>query len=329
MRKLAIGFAAMLIVGAATILVLGPLTSANAGAAGPVEIVPNRLDRGPDVAVPHVEGRTIVDGDRRIRVQAARVTLLGASGKAYVVVASDADYERSSVLRVRRNGTTKVLLARVNPWAVTMSGDGKHLAVEGGNRPDRTRLAVRSASSGKLVARRNLAGSVSVLDMQEGRMVLGAWGPNRTLWWNALSDATRRISKRTGYAADITGDRLASYTRDPYAGGCSRVTTLSGKRLWRSCRERVAAFSPEGRRMATVHILSDGLGPTQVWARKARGRLEATYTTEWFGAIGWENESALLLEANGRRHATTARCAAGECERAEKLRPVPQPRTAG
>lgn len=330
MKKLVTGLAATLIVGAAAALVLAPLTrtdaAPSAAAAEPVEIVPARLDRGADVRVPHLEGRTIVDGDRRIRVSGARVALLGASGRAYVVVVSNADHTRHATLRVRRNGSSKVLLRGPAPWAMTLSGDGADLVVRAGTTAERTRITVRSARTGERTARRPFRGWVEVLDVEEGRMVLGAWGPDRTLWWNPRSDATRRINQRPGYAADITGNRLASYTGDPYDGGCTVVTTLTGRRLWRSCDERVQAFSPEGRRMATVHILSDGIGPGQVWARKARGGLRASYTAEWFGAIGWETESALLLEANGRRQATTARCVGTDCERAERLRPVVRPR---
>ena len=126
--------------------------------------------------------------------------------------------------------------------------------------------------------------------MHQGRFVLGAWGPNRTWWWNVDNDHKKRFNRRVGYAADVSGNRLASCSEDQYNGGCTFVTNLTGRRIWRSCDERVSAFSPQGRRMATVHILSDGLGPTQVWARRGDGQLEASYTARWFGDIYWENE---------------------------------------
>jgi hypothetical protein len=283
------------------------------------------------VTVPHLEGRTVVDGDRRTRVRGARVALVGWTERAYVVTRSNRAYTRHTTLRVRHDGTRRTLLrsTTADPSALTLSGDGEHLVVVDDRRaPRRTTVTVRSARDGAVVARRAVRGSASVLDMEEGRLVLGAWGPGRTWWWNALSGATKRIADRPGYAADISGNRLASYTRDPYDGGCSVATTLTGRRLWRSCDERVAAFSPEGRRMATVHILSDGLGPTKVTARTARGGLVATYRARWFGDVYWETESALLLDAHGTRRATVARCVADACERAERLRTQRAPRTA-
>lgn len=332
MRTAVTGLALSLIIGATALLLATPWLRADATSAAPpasVTLRPAQLERGPDVTVPHLEGRTIVDGDRRIPVPGAHVALLGWTPRAYVVVSSTRQYTRNTTLRVRHDGTRTTILdsGAKGPWALTLSGDGAHLVVvDDSAAPQRTRVTVRSARNGSLVARRTVEGSASVLDMEEGRMVLGAWGPDRTWWWNVISDATRRINDRVGYAADISGNRLASYTEDPYDDGCSVVTTLTGRRLWRSCDERVTAFSPQGRRMATVHILSDGLGPTKVWTRKARGRLEASYTARWFGEISFENESALLLDTHGRRTATTARCVASTCERTERVRTERAPR---
>jgi hypothetical protein len=326
MRAAVTGLALSLIVGATAILLATPWMRADATSAAPpasIDLRPGQLERGPDVTVPHLEGRTIVDGDRRIEVPGAHVALLGWTDRDYVVVSSDRDYTRNTTLRVRHDGTRNAVLdtGDKGPWALTLSGDGAHVVVvDVRSAPRRTVVTVRSAHDGTLVARRSVKGSATVLDMEEGRLVLGAWGPQRTWWWNVLSDATKRISNRVGYAADITGNRLASYTKDPYIDGCSVVSTLAGRRLWRSCDERVTAFSPEGERMATVHILSDGLGPTKVWARRVGGGLEASYTARWFGEIYWETDAALLLDTHGRRTATTARCVAATCERAERVR---------
>jgi len=331
MRTALTGFAASLIVGAAALLLATPLLRADAAPAAPDPIVlrPAQLERGADVSVPHVEGRTIVDGDRRIKVPGAHVALLGWTDRAYIVVSSTKGYGRHTTLRVRHDGTRKAILkGRVGPWSLTLSDNGEYLiVVDDGRAPKATGVTVRSARNGALVARRSFKGSASVLDMHQGRVVLGAWGPNRTWWWNVRNDHTKRINRRVGYAADISGNRLATYSKDPYNGGCTILTNLTGRRIWRSCDERVSAFSPQGRRMATVHILSDGLGPTQVWARRGDGQLEASYTARWFGDIYWESETALLLETHGRRQVTTARCVATACERAERVRREPAPRT--
>jgi hypothetical protein len=120
---------------------------------------------------------------------------------------------------------------------------------------------------------------------------------------------------------------LATYTGDPYDGGCSVLRTLSEPRevLTRSCSERVHAVAPSGRRVATVHILSDGLGPRQVNVRGDHGRLRARYQVAgWFGQVEFETNKALLLESTGRHKQALVRCDGADCERATRLRPAPQ-----
>ena len=104
---------------------------------------------------------------------------------------------------------------------------------------------------------------------------------------------------------------LATFTKDPYDGGCTLVTRITtGTRLWKSCTEAVAAFSTDASRIATVGILSDGVGPGRVDARTISGQHLGRYQVNagWFGSIEFESSTALLLEVNGARKAFTARC---------------------
>ena len=145
--------------------------------------------------------------------------------------------------------------------------------------------------------------------------------------WNTSTDATSRILDQVGYLADIRADRLATYTDDPYDGGCSVLRTLSkpSEVLTRSCSERVHAVSPSGRRVATIHILTDGLGPREVNVRGDHGRLRARYQVAgWFGQVEFETNRALLLESTGRHKQALVRCDGADCERATRLRPAPQ-----
>ena len=311
---------------AVTATVLALLLAAAAPAAAVPETVlrPAELERGPDIAIPHLEGRTVVDGDVRIKVDAPRVELLGPSGTDYVVGTSNTDGSaRFRVLRLTPSGQRTVLLRGLPIWEMRLSADGSRIAFPSTGR-DHSRIRVFSATDGTRKADRTFRGSVSVLDLDGQRMVLGSWGPNRTFWWNTRTDATRRIAARTGYAADIRADRVATFTKDPYQGGCSVVTTLQGRDpLWRSCSQRVATFAPRGTRMATIHILSDGLGPRDVLLRKARGKVLAHYSAQWFGALDWESDRKLLLDTNGTEKSATVRCLVADCERASDLRPVP------
>lgn len=277
------------------------------------------------LALPHLEGRTIVDGDRRIKLDSARASLLGRSGNAYVVSVTAGDYPR--VLRVARDGSTRTLVTGIAAYEVTLSGDGNQLGSTRTSYAGRsTLLRVYDARRGRLQITRDFSGSLSVLDFNENRMVLGGFGPNRTFWWNTHSNAMKRVNGRAGYSASIGGDRVASYTRDPYRGGCSVVSRLSDPsvELWRSCKERVDAFAPNGQRLASIALLSDGIGPSWVTVRRIRGHALATYTASWFGELRWENNHDLLLDTNGRKRSATVRCDQQDCDRASALRPVPE-----
>jgi hypothetical protein len=70
-----------------------------------------------------------------------------------------------------------------------------------------------------------------------------------------------------------------------------------------------------------VHILADGLGPSEVVARTTRGgKKAATYRSYYFGSITWENNRALLLEAHTKKRTAIVRCEAADCERASGVR---------
>lgn len=86
--------------------------------------------------------------------------------------------------------------------------------------------------------------------------------------------------------------------------------------------------------MTTIDLLADGIGPGRVWVRSVRGELHARHVSDWFGAIEWESDDAVLLDVNGRHSFSTVRCVAQSCENAEdpgprvELRPARQPRAA-
>jgi hypothetical protein len=227
-------------------------------------------------------------------------------------------------VRLKRNGDQKVLFRNVPIWDLELASDGADVvAARAGNK--RTRIRVYDARTGAVEASRRFHGSLTLLDMQNGRALLGGFAPRRTIRWNVANGNVHRVSDRAGYAADISANRLATFTKDPYNGGCSVVSSLArpGARLWESCTERVDTFAPRGSRMATIPILSDGVGPSEVWLRRAAGQLLASYEAKWFGPLSWESDKALLLDTNGRRKTAVVRCRVDHCKRASKLQPVP------
>lgn len=306
------------------------LAAAPASASVPTtEINPGALPRGEDIALPHMEGRVIVDGDTRVRVDAPRVVLLGTSGDGYVVHTSGKDgYSRGRAFRVEPDGSTQLLARHTTAADLLLTDDGDHLVRARTLPKERTSVLVVDARTGDEVATRVFHRWVFSLDGDDGRVVLSSWTPvARTVWWDFESGTVRSIVGRTGGVANVGADRLGSYTGDPYAGGCYVLSTLSDPTdvLWRSCGERAVAFSPDGRKVALVGILDDGLGPTQVTVRRVSGgTVLARYATSWFGGVRWESNDALLLDANGKRKSATVRCVLTDCERASDLEDAPQ-----
>lgn len=315
--------------GAALLLAAAPVSFAAADSAPTVELEPGSIPRGADIAIPHLEGRVIVDGATRIRVHARQVDLLGASGSAYVVHTSAKDgYSRGRTLRVRPDGSTVVLSRHDATADLLLTDDGSHVVRARTLPRERTSVRVIDARTAEVVASRVFRGWVFSLDGSSGRVVLSSWTPvARTVWWDFSADRVRVIARRTGGVASISADRLGSYTGDPYAGGCYELSSLRdpSRILWRSCGERAVAFSPDGRRVATVGIVDDGIGPAVVNVRRVvHGAALAHYTSQWFGELRWESSRALLLDANGVRKAATVRCVVADCERASDLRDAPQ-----
>jgi len=290
------------------------------------EIKPGSLPRGADIAVPHLEDKTIVDGDVRIRVRGAVVRLLGRSGTSYVVNTINRSGSVSRVLRVDAGGGRTVLTEGelVEPQ---LSSDGL-LVLAGLYRGGGTTITAWSVATGQVEGKHQFRGYPNVLDAQGDEVLLSIWGRG-TLSWDLSTRSVLRLTKRVGGAASLEEDLLSSYTTDPYEGGCTVVSRISatGDDLWKSCTERVESFAPGGRRMVTVHILSDGIGPSEASVRTVAGRLLGRYSVQgWFGALTFEGPRALLLETKGKRQQTTVRCIRAECERAADLEPVQMPR---
>lgn len=277
-----------------------------------------RLDRGAGPAVPRVLGTAILDGDRTIEVDAREVQLLGVSGADYVVT-TYAD-RASAVERVAPDGARTRVLDRA-PYAIDLSDDGTLLVTTRPGGLRHTVLAVRDSTSGEVLLKRTFGAGASVLDVAEGRVVVGQAGPTRTLSWEVSTDRVERISDRTGYDADIAADRLAVFTALPYEGGCTVVSRLSAPATasWRSCEEAVLDISPDGRRLMTADIYVDGpLGQLDV--RTPRGRTVASYRSVAELGIGWEDAHTVLVTASDRRgRIALVRCDLGACERASAV----------
>ena len=100
-------------VAAAAALVVPGAAAAPTAAAPSVDLQPQTLARGPDVAVAHVEDGVLVDGERRLDLPGNDGDLLGASGDAWIVAVWTTtrvgEQRRARVVRVEPDGAVRTI----------------------------------------------------------------------------------------------------------------------------------------------------------------------------------------------------------------------------
>lgn len=303
----------------ATALVAGGALAVPAQAAAPtVDLQPQKLARGADIAVPHIEDGDFVDGTRRVELPGTVARIIGETDTGWLVGTSNVDRNRNRrVVRVEADGSVVDVLRNLDTSSVILSADGSTLAWQRFVAKARKVITyAATAADGTILGKKGPQSYVSLLDVDASRVILGRGA--RVIQWKPTTGRTRTLTKKLAGVASIEHDLLATYTKDPYLGGCTQLVRLSdpSEKLWKSCRERVQAISPDGTRIATVDILADGIGPGRVWQRTTSGALLAAYDTSWFGSIGWETPTTMLLEVNGRRKSSTVRCELDACENA-------------
>ena len=307
-------------------LIAGPAPAAPA----PVVVIDfGDLDRGAAPQVPVIEGGRLLDGDVDLALPTDRARFLGMSGDDYVVL-TFGDEGTQDVRRITPAGASTVLITGDQLWTVRLSRDGSYLVADKGKRT-RTVLKTYDATTGARTARKAFPhGFASVLDATADQVVASSSLSGGTWIWEPDTGATETLTTRWSYRADLDADRLAYFDKDPYDGGCSVLTKASDpdRRLWRSCSDRVEEFGPRAKRLLTVAILSDGIGPGGVSLRTGKGRLLVTYgAPAYFGALAFEDKQHVLLETTGRKKTAFIRCAGTACEKATKPRKAPVLRT--
>ncbi len=309
-------------------LVAGAALALPAQAAAPtVDLQPHQLARGADIAVPHIDDGDFVDGDRRVELPGTVARIVGRSGDAWLVGTSNVDRNRNRrVVRVGADGTVTDVLRNIDTSTVILSADGSTLAWQRFvNKGVKVITYAASAADGTVLGSRGPGRYVSLLDVDATRVVMS--GNDRVFQWRPASGRSSTIVRKMAGIASIEHDLLTVYTKDPYLGGCAQLVRLSKPRVkvWTSCRERVAAFSPDGTQVLTFHILTDGLGPGEIHLRETDGTRLATYSSSWFSGWEWEAPGTVLLDTNGRRRFATVRCTLGACENATDPEKVQTP----
>jgi hypothetical protein len=306
-----------------------PLLVMGAASAAPVEVAikPGTIKRGPDIADVHLDGTTIVDGDIKVPLKAKKAMLYGRWGKYYIVATGDSGWGNVRLLRVAPSGGTKLIREFVDPFNTVLDSDAGQVAYSMGDATQKPVIEVYDLQQKEEVAVNSFGSLPQVLDFDEGIVVASFWSFRvKTITWNTVSDDTVKVNRKRSNYASVVHNLLGFYSKDPYNGGCQVLARLDDLNVvrWNSCDERIDAVSPDGKRVATIPLLSDGIGPADVIVRKIGGAPLAHYTIGgYFGRVWWETSTALLMEANGRTQAAVVRCDLAICDRATDLTAPP------
>ena len=110
---------------AMTATLVGTALMVPAQAAAPVDLQPEDLPRGSDIAVAHIEDGDFVLGDRTVDVGGSRAYVLGRAGKAWLVGTSDEDGGKPRIVRVKADDTTSVIKRGISFHELRLSENGR------------------------------------------------------------------------------------------------------------------------------------------------------------------------------------------------------------
>ena len=322
MRRLLTTTTALLAL-AAPLLVTAPSNAA------PAEVVikPGALTRGPDVAGAHLDGTTIHDGDVTVKLKQPRAILYGKWNDFYIVATGDREWGDVKLWRVSAAGVTKRLAKFIDPFNTELDADAGLVAYSYGDSTSKPTIAVYDLDENAETSVNAFGSLPTLLDFDEGVVVASFLSFKvKTITWDIVSNDTLKVNAKAGNFASVAHDLLGFFNKDPFNGGCQVLTHLDDPAdvLWTNCDERIEALSPDGKRVATIALLSDGIGPADVMVRKIGGAPVVHYSIGgYFGRIWWETGTKLLMEANGKTQAATVRCKVDVCNRASDLVPTP------
>ncbi len=296
-------------------------------AAAPEKIVLSKLSKGAAPATPYVVGQVLVDGEISVDLPKGVTRIVGKVRDGYLVQGYDYKRDKEVVVRVTPQGARKTLVRGGSLSDATLSDDGTSFVASKSSRSPRptgsTVLRRYDAGTGDVTLKTQIDGYGRVLDYDGSVAIVGGSAPVGTQAWDVLGNKTVRVLEQAGYEADLATDRLATFTKDPYQGGCTAVSRLSNpsKVVWRSCAEAVEAWSPDGTRIATTHILADGIGPNRFTLRKISGRKLGVYDAPaYFGRIWFEDGTHVLADTFAKTKGAVVRCDTGGCERATAIK---------
>lgn len=305
-RRALAGLAALTLATTLAGTATGPAEAAAGAFPDKNRIDPASVPTGPAPTTLHTEGRSIIDGGDTVDTTLpGRLQILGRFGSSYIVHTRNDDDGTQALWRVRKDGSALRLrdLDDRTGEEIRLGSYGNRIAYteELAGRPFRTRVFVLRSGDGSVVDSRLLRGHVEVVDFA-AKVLLTGIQPKRTVWYLANRD---EITVRRGLellSADIGLKRAVVKVKDlvnGWDGVCLVYAPLSRPRqqLWRSCTDRPLSFSPDGTRMVTTFIGSDGPGTGKLQVRVAEtNKVLATLRTGgFFVQPYWEGNRSFLV----------------------------------
>lgn len=311
---------------ATALIALLALIAAPAAAA---DLRPGSLPRGADLALPYVEGTTIVDGARVVVVPVRKPVLVAEVRGGYLV----RDRRFADVVLVDHDGA-KSRLPGADEDTIT-SPDGRLYASAGLVGDGVTVVTVRRVKDGERLGTRtfrswvdtNIGRFAHPIDLDGHRLLIGGDG-GRVVVWDWKRDTLRDvIDDKWHLQVGSLADGIAAGWTAP-GERCTFTARLATphRRLWKSCDEQVVALSPDGRRMVTTdRRVFLGFGRVRFLVmRTVTGRELGRWTAERFTDIRWETGSAISFRVDGRTSTAMVRCTPKRCQAASDPTPLPE-----
>lgn len=309
---------------------------------GPVDPEPTRkkvwefdfdeLDRGPAPKVPYVDGRTVHDGGETRRL-GANDRLLAVVGAGDVVWAAESQGGAHNLTLIRPNGDRVPLAERSTAptaaisWA-GVSADGKRMAwstsVSGTNPGEGSAtVTYADAETGSVLNQGETHGPLEAVGIVGTRVVMSSYDEGTMLWNGATDKWTTWDGVHIVWGTHPESG-LVSLGRPSGMFPCGAVVRISqpGDNLWRNCTYRIDTFSPEGEFGTSIHVQTDGLGPSLVRLVETRTN-DVLVTLEGDSQLMtnfvWESNRTVLMSAHVDGEWAIVRCTVDRtCELATK-----------
>lgn len=291
------------------------------------KFVPSQLDKGP-TGEPYVRGKVLHDGTKKLKLKVPHdIWNVSPLRRGYLVQTDDPDSGWGQILyRVGPGGKVNRLRRfGGHVWSVHVDSGGEKVAVQLFGK--KNRLVVFDAFGNRVLRKRKI-GNQDVLTYFKGRLLLTRGiDRSRLSWYRPRANTTKRIGSVPQWAifADPRHDVMA--LRSGGGGQCFDVRRFQRPRtkLWRLCGGKgiLAGLwsSPNGKYVLTRKDFHERPPLETVFVRKvADGSVVHRFKVRHFGALTWEGNHKLLMQASAQAKAALVRCTlGGDCHRVTGL----------